>query len=252
MRTHFCSKHWADTVCIPAEYPEPYPHCELCGLQLPHASLTPHHFHTKVCLDGQDRRRRRVAVQECKLAASARFLINGETLVQVPSFCYLGRIIHEDNSDWPALYHNIKKAQKRWGMVVRILEKDGATLHAKGMFYVAIIQSILLYGVETWTVTPTMMTVLGTFHNRVARQLAGKMAYRVRQTWVYPPLAEALYSVGLAPIQDYVRRRQASIEDYIATRPIMALCHATHPRPGASRAVRWWQQTQVDNSDSDA
>ena len=138
-------------------------------------------------------------------------------------------------------------------MIGRILEREGATLYAKGMFYVAIIQSILLYGVETWTVTPTMMKVLGTFHNRVARRLAGKMAYRVRQTWVYPPLAEALDSVGLAPIQEYVRRRQASIEDYIATRPIMDLCQATNPRPGASRAVRWWQQqTQEDSSDSDA
>ena len=136
-------------------------------------------------LAGHERKRRRTALQACKKAATTRFTINGEQLEQVRSFGYLGRCVHEDNSDWPALFSNVKKARKRWGMLVRILDKDGATNYAKGMFYRAIIQSVLLYGVETWTVTPAMMKVLESFHNRVARRLAGMMPYRDGQDeWV--------------------------------------------------------------------
>ena len=148
-------------------------------------------------------------------------------------------------------FHNVKKARKRWGMLARILDKDGATFFAKGMFYRSVIQSVLLYGVETWTVTPAMMRVLESFHHRVARRISGMMAHRVGDDWVYPPIGEALRRVGLRPIRDYVRSRQASIEDYVSTRPIFELCTSTRPRTGGSKATRWWQQDHTVASDDE-
>jgi len=49
------------------------------------------------------------------------------------------------------------------------------------MFYKAVIQSVLLYGCETWVITPTVLQALAGFQNRMARRLCGKRPY-------FPPL----------------------------------------------------------------
>ena len=41
--------------------------------------------------------------------------------------------------------------------------------------------------------------------------------------WEYPLVAEALESVGLHPIREYIRRRQATIAEKVVYRPIYEL-----------------------------
>lgn len=171
------------------------------------------------------------------------FTLNGIPLERVRSFKYLGRILTDTNSDWPSLYHNLLKARRRWALVSRILEKEGASVRARGMFYKSIVQSILLFGSETWTVTGAMLKVLDSFHHRIARRITGKMARRSPDgEWVYPPLQEALQEAGLYSMQEYIRRRQRTVEQYIAVRPIHTLCRETTPRTGSSKFLRWWDQ----------
>jgi hypothetical protein len=117
------------------------------------------------------------------------------------------------------------------------------------MFYKAVVQAVLLYGCETWVVTPAMMRVLEGFHHKVARRISGKMARLTGTGWYYPPIAEALDEAGLHPIREYIRRRQATIEQYVATRPIFARCQAAPWRPGSSRFTRWCQQDHSDPRD---
>ena len=191
MRHHFCNKHWSDLVCIPTEHPTPHPKCPHCGLQLPPNRITPTHFQTKSCAAGMERIRCRESTQTCQQAATIHFHIKGEQIKQVQSFQHLGWIIHEENSDWSALFHDLKKARKCWGMLARILDKDSATFQAKGMFHGAIIQSVLLCGVETWMVAPAMMRVLKSFHHRVAQRISGMMTHRAGDNWVCPPIGDA-------------------------------------------------------------
>ena len=96
---------------------------------------------------------------------------------------HLGRPLSYNNSDWIALYRNLKKAQAKWGMIARILVREGASLRARGHFYKAVVQSVLLYGCETWTITATMMKVLDRFHHRVARRISGMVARLVDGEW---------------------------------------------------------------------
>ena len=86
------------------------------------------------------------------------------------------------------------------------------------------------------------------------------MARRVQGEWEYPPLDQALERAGLWPMKEYIRRRQATIEEYIATRPIFELCTG-HNRSATSRATRWWhqdhtlmeeEQAAVDAANADA
>ena len=102
---------------------------------------------------------------------------------------------------------------------------------------------MLLYGSESWVVTDAMMKVLEGFHHRIDRRITGKTARCVREEgWEWPPVEEALELAGMWPMQEYVRRRQATIEDCIATRLIYELCTGAEHMQGSSRILRWWEQ----------
>ena len=50
-------------------------------------------------------------------------------------------------------------------MLSRLLERNGVPPKARGMFYQAVVQSVLLYGCETWTINDQMMKALEGFHH---------------------------------------------------------------------------------------
>jgi hypothetical protein len=60
------------------------------------------------------------------------------------------------------------------------------------MFYKSIVQSVLLYGCETWVLSDRMISTLHGFHHRVAQKIAKKQAYLLARDWIYPPIEEAL------------------------------------------------------------
>ena len=73
---------------------------------------------------------------------------------------------------------NLREAQRRWGVIVRVLEKVGATVQAFGMMYKAVAQSLILYSSEIWVVMEAMIKILEGFHHRTARGITGMTAAR--------------------------------------------------------------------------
>ena len=58
--------------------------------------------------------------------------------------------------------------------------------------------------------------------------------------WVYPHLVDVLRSVGLKNIVTYIGRRQNTVTDWVATRPILDLCQkAEEPTEGGLPRQRW-------------
>ena len=51
----------------------------------------------------------------------------------------MGRTIAYSNSNLVDLYHNLWKARRRWGMVLKVLEKTGATVIAREIMYKAVV-----------------------------------------------------------------------------------------------------------------
>ena len=71
------------------------------------------------------------------------------------------------------------------------------------------------------------------FHHRAVWWMAGMGPERqLEGTWVYPPIGAALAMVGLDEIGVHIARRQNTVAQYIATRPIMDLWLAEERSPG--------------------
>ena len=84
------------------------------------------------------------------------------------------------------------------------------------MIYKLVVHTTLLHGSESWFGMYTMMKFLEWFHHRIDRRIAGKTAWHVgEEGWEWPPAEEALKTEGMWPMQDYVWRRQYTIEYYI-------------------------------------
>ena len=92
-----------------------------------------------------------------------------------------------------------------------------------------------------------MLKVLGGFHHRVAQRIKGMTGtYGAGGEWDYPPVVAEMEAVVLQPISEYIKRRQATISETVAFRPIYELCAEAERMPGTIRVVIWWYQDAVN------
>ena len=66
---------------------------------------------------------------------------------------------------------NLGKARNSWGLLSQILSQEGADPKALGNFYRAVVQAVLMFGAETWVLTPGMDLALDSFQHRVMRRI---------------------------------------------------------------------------------
>ena len=65
------------------------------------------------------------------------------------------------DNNWTAVVKNLSRARKVWSRISRILSREGAAPQVSKFFFKAVVQAILLFGAETWVVTPCMGKALG-------------------------------------------------------------------------------------------
>ena len=136
----------------------------------------------------------------------------------ITSFKYLGREISAADDDWPAVVGNLAKARSVWRRLTHILSREGVAPWVSGFFFKAVVQAVLIFGVETWVVTPRTDRVLGGFHDQVEQWLTGRLP-RIRQDrkLEYTSTAEAgREDVGFEAMGEYIRRRQNTVAQFIA------------------------------------
>ena len=142
---------------------------------------------------------------------------------------------------------NLRCARQKWARLTRVLISEGVDARTLGHTYLTVVQSVLVYGSETWVLTRYMKRVLGGFHHRLAHRLTGiKPQKRWDIGWFYLLLEDAMAEAGLQEVETYVSRRQNTLSQYIATRPIMDLCLAVKRRLGPRVEMRWWEQEGLD------
>ena len=113
--------------------------------------------------------------------------------------------------------------------------------------YIAVTQQFLLFRAETWVLTVNMEAALDAFRGRVARWLTGRMPCRGRDgKWRYLPLAGATKDAGIVRAKTSVLRRQNTVAQFVATRPILVRCAGTEQQGGTRVPQRWWEQTGIN------
>ena len=65
------------------------------------------------------------------------------------------------------MVRNLARLKKVWIRMLRILSREGATPMVSGLFFKAVIQTVLLFGEETLVVIPRMGKAMGEFQTQV-------------------------------------------------------------------------------------
>ena len=166
------------------------------------------------------------------------FTAYGIPLTPVSCFKYLGRILMASDDDWPAVVRN---ARRKWEGRTSVIGRKCVHACILGQIYFVVVQSVILYGSETWVMTPGTGRMLGGFHHRVACRLTGRQPQQGRgDLRTYPPLEDAMSEAGLQEVDTYVSLFQNTVSQFIVTRLIMNLHLVAQRRPGPRVSKRWW------------
>jgi hypothetical protein len=219
-------------------------------MQMECGALYGRHQHTQLCQNGWDKKVQHEAAETSRVALAQLFTAYGDELEKVEVFKYLGRLLAYDNNDRQAMQGNLKN--KSWGQVSCILRAENASPKVCGVFYKATVQAVLLFGSETWKLSPLSLKSLEGFHIRAARCMAGKMPTRNPDgMWTYPSSRDVLKAVGLRTIGHYIGVCWETIARFIVDRPLFALCRDGERKRGSVRCTFWWEQPlSIDGAES--
>ncbi len=135
-----------------------------------------------------------------------------------------------------------------------VLQADNTPPKVSAMFYKAVVQSVLLYGSESWNLTKTALARLEGFHIRAAYRMAKvhKPRRGLNHVWVYPATSDVLKECGMHTITHYISVRRETILQYVVDRPIHVACVVGERRRGSAPRQWWWEQKLcLDDDDAD-
>ena len=102
-------------------------------------------------------------------------------------------------------------------MVARVLERTGETMHAQGLMYKAVAQSVILYGRKIWVMTGDILKVLEGFHHWAAQRITGMMAtHRAGRELEYTSVLYSMEATGNHPVGIYIIRSKTTIVERLA------------------------------------
>ena len=213
----------------------------------------PRHYTSKECSIGVERKQQREAAVTSALALRQQFSVHGDVLERVEVFKYLGRLLAQDDDDIQAIRAQLRKARATWARVGQVLRSENASPRVAAKFYKAVVQAVLLYGSETWVLSPTALARLEGFHIRAAYRMAKRNRPRrgPGHQWVYPKSEDVLEECGMHTIGEYIDVRRQTIAMYVATRPILDECKQGERKRGAIPR-RWWWEQKMDLDVADA
>ena len=237
LRRHFNDRHPMDLVDIPGE--GVYPKCTLCGMQTNFASA-PNHERTATCRAGAEKREQHRRAEEAAQAMEETFTAYGVELEQVEVFKYLGRQIRNDDNDTQAIRVQLRKARGVWGRLSRMMRSENASPRVCELFYKATVQAVLLFGSETWCLSPANLRLLEGFHVRAARRMTGMMPKKKSDgTWEYPDSAEVLKAACLHTVEDHITVRRRTVMKFVVDRPIYKFFREAERHRGFGSHLFW-------------
>ena len=116
------------------------------------------------------------------------------------------------------------------------------------IFYEVIIQTVLLYGAETWVLSEGGKNKINSFHNRCARFITGRFITKLEDdTWVCPDTKTTLEMADLLPIEEYIERRKNTISEYAISTNIFHDCIQKSKYIKSDNSLEWWKNLNNTN-----
>jgi Reverse transcriptase (RNA-dependent DNA polymerase) len=242
MRKHFRARHIDDIIIIRQE--GLLPQCQECGLFQKNVNSS-QHLNSEECKKYAEIRRN-TYLDKCYAAAeNVCFNINDEEIKKVNQFKYLGRILSDNDDDMIAIEKQLMKAKMVWGRIGKIIKKKtNANPKIMSIFYKVIIQSVLLYGSESWVLTDRMQTRLNSFHHRCARYITGRHITMKDNVWTYPDTKSTLELADLLTLEEYIEKRKSTIFGFAENLQIYKNCEMSNNNKGRNNLV-WWPENCI-------
>ena len=122
-----------------------------------------------------------------------------------------------------------------------MIGRKGADPKVSRAFYITVTQTVLLFGSETWILTPRMEKALDSFHSRFAKNIT-RIQPRQRKygSWIYLPKAGLMKETEMVVIHASITRRQNTVAQSIVTRLILDLCEQDTQQLGTQVSWWWW------------
>ena len=84
----------------------------------------------------------------------------------VTSFRYLRRVISAADGYCSVVVRNMDNTRVVWRRMTSILSREGEELRVSVFFFKSVVQSVLLFGAETWVITPAWASSWGVSSTR--------------------------------------------------------------------------------------
>ena len=165
---------------------------------------------------------------------------------RVKEFKYLGRIISENDNDSNCIDYNLRKARQQWNSIAKLLKREGANAACMARFYMTVVQAVLLYGADSWTITKKDRIKLQSFHRRAIRYMCGSHIRKDEKgEWNYPNHKNLLNKCGLHSIDVYLEKRRGTLHRYLTSnRPNLLKEAETCGRHCKDiQKILWWKQS---------
>ena len=111
-----------------------------------------------------------------------------QPLTSVTLFKYPVRILMASDDDCTEMVGNLRKAWNNWTWWSRILGREGDNPRLPGIFSKAVVQAVILFGLDTWIIIPSTGQALGGVGG-VARYITWRQPlWLMDGSFYYPPL----------------------------------------------------------------
>ena len=240
---HFCSKHPESEVVIKSD--GRIPKCDLCGMR---AKDLGRHQQSSTCKKLRGRRESERKQDLQAKASKVTFQVNGKNIERVRSFRYLGRILTDNDDDEECVTDNLRRARQKWGVIAKILKREGANPVCMSRFYLTVVQAVLLYGADTWVIGKRDMGRLRSFHRRAIRHMTGQHIRKGGDDeWEYPDHGELMRKCKLFEMETYIERRRGTLRKYLEEHRETLLGEAkqTGRHSRDVHKILWWNQKWI-------
>ena len=108
-------------------------------------------------------------------------------------------------------------------------------------------QEIILYGTETWVLLASLKNRIEGTHTEFLQEITGKRAKQLEDgTWEMPGAEGIREAAGTWSERTYIERRQETVAQWVALRPLFQVCaKETGYEGGGRRRKVWWRQEET-------